>query len=316
MSAQSLISQGYGGYAGWGDTEADADFRATGGSGKKTTPSGSSSSSAGGFSSLNPQDSINAAIEAMKKANEPAIASFQAQIPEIQSKYAQTKSQLQASQPSLEQRYQGLLDQIKGQQTADVTAQTKATNATLAARGLSTQDSGAQEDLAGALQPINSQYTGMATQTGLAKEDAIRDLQDRIANLTPQEQSDVRAVQNAIAGLSSGAGQSGVQAGLNLYSTNLSAQQAAQQRADQQAQQAVANQLAQAQLANQTKQVNYETGKPYSTDSGVGDISALQAIFGGNKSSEPRPSAPGKVGSYSPGGQWYQTPDGWAPVTN
>jgi hypothetical protein len=36
MSAASLIAQGYGGYAGWGDAEADADFAATGGSGKYT----------------------------------------------------------------------------------------------------------------------------------------------------------------------------------------------------------------------------------------------------------------------------------------
>jgi len=41
MSASSLIAQGYGGYQGWGDTEADANFKATGGAGKKT--SGSSS---------------------------------------------------------------------------------------------------------------------------------------------------------------------------------------------------------------------------------------------------------------------------------
>lgn len=37
MSASSLIAQGYGGYAGWGDAEADADFNATGGAGKLTS---------------------------------------------------------------------------------------------------------------------------------------------------------------------------------------------------------------------------------------------------------------------------------------
>ena len=34
MSAQSLVNQGYFGYSGWGDAEADADFAATGGAGK------------------------------------------------------------------------------------------------------------------------------------------------------------------------------------------------------------------------------------------------------------------------------------------
>lgn len=35
-AASDLVSKGYGGYAGWGDAEAQADFKATGGSGKWT----------------------------------------------------------------------------------------------------------------------------------------------------------------------------------------------------------------------------------------------------------------------------------------
>ncbi len=50
-TAQQLVQMGYGGYAGWGDAEANADFNATGGSGKKTSSSSSSSSSSGSSSS-------------------------------------------------------------------------------------------------------------------------------------------------------------------------------------------------------------------------------------------------------------------------
>lgn len=44
MSAQSLINQGFTGYQGWGDAQADADFAATGGAGKGSpnSPDGSS----------------------------------------------------------------------------------------------------------------------------------------------------------------------------------------------------------------------------------------------------------------------------------
>ena len=45
MAVADLISQGFGGYQGWGETEAMADFAATGGSGKRT--SGGSTSSGG-----------------------------------------------------------------------------------------------------------------------------------------------------------------------------------------------------------------------------------------------------------------------------
>lgn len=246
-------------------------------------------SSSAGFSSLDPQQAIQASIKALQDANKPAVESLQASIPETQAKYAQTRSQLQASQAPLEQKYKNLLEQIKGQKTADVTSQTKATNATLAARGLSTQDPGAQQDLQNAIQPINSNYANLENQTGLAEADAVRALQDSIANLTPQETSDTRAIQNAIAQLYSGAGQQGVSTGLNLYSTNLASKQAADAAAAQKAQQDIANEIARAQLANQTKETNYAINKPYYQPStSAADADILRQILGmGSQSSTP-----------------------------
>src|SRR5512136_557927 len=50
--------------------------------------------------------------EAMRKANEPAIQSLTASIPEITSKYEQERTRLSAQQTPLEQRYQNLLSDI------------------------------------------------------------------------------------------------------------------------------------------------------------------------------------------------------------
>lgn len=44
MSAQSLVNQGFYGYQGWGDQQADADFAATGGAGKGSSNSSNGSS--------------------------------------------------------------------------------------------------------------------------------------------------------------------------------------------------------------------------------------------------------------------------------
>lgn len=243
---------------------------------------GSSSGGGSGFSSVNPQDTIRAAIDAMKEANKPAVESLQASIPEVQSKYAQTRQQLTASQAPLEQRYKDLLDSIKGNQTVAENRQTLTTNNELGKRGITGSSGIAQQEITNAVNPITQQYTGLQKETGLAREDSIRALQDQIANLTPQEQADQRTIQNMIASLSSGAGSQGLSAGLNLYSTNLSAQQAEQQRADQQRQQDIANQLAQAQLANQTRQLDYDLNKPYyKAPAENNDISTLQSIFGG-----------------------------------
>lgn len=296
MSARSLQDQGFYGYAGWDDSAADADFKATGGAGKG---SARSSSSSGNFSSIDPQQAIQASIKALQEANKPAVESLQASIPETQAKYAQTRSQLQASQAPLEQRYNQLLESIKGNQTTAENRQTLTTNNELGKRGISSSSGVAQQEMTNALNPITQQFTGLTQQTGLAREDSIKQLQDSIANLTPQEQSDLRATQNAIASLSSGAGQAGMSAGLNLYSTNLANQQAQQAAQAQQKQQDIANQLAQAQLALQQKQVNYETGKPYyKPEAPNNDLAAIQAILGmGNQSSTPSSFLP----KYGPG---------------
>lgn len=255
------IKQNYSGYAGWNDPASIiADFRATGGSGKGGPTSYSSGGGGGGLSA---EDTIRRSIEMMKEANQPAVASLQASIPEIGQKYAQTRQQLQSSQPSLEQRYQGLLDQIKGNQTQDVNSQTRITNNELGKRGITGSSTLAQQEIQNAVSPINQNYTNIAKETGLAREDALANLRNQIANLTPQEVSDNRAVQNAIAQMQSGAASSGVTTGMNLYSTNMqqeAAKQAAQYKAEQDA---IANQIAQAQLANQTRQTSYDIRKPY-----------------------------------------------------
>ena len=69
MTVQELINAGYGGYAGWSDAAANADFNATGGSGKQT--SGSSSGSSGGSDgTISAEEYANKIIEAQKKSIE------------------------------------------------------------------------------------------------------------------------------------------------------------------------------------------------------------------------------------------------------
>lgn len=56
MSAQSLVNAGYYGYQGWGDAQADADFRATGGAGKGGSNNGGSSGGSGGYQQVSAAD--------------------------------------------------------------------------------------------------------------------------------------------------------------------------------------------------------------------------------------------------------------------
>ena len=317
------IKANFPGYSSWNDAASIvADYRATGGQGKGgvSNPStGNTTTSGSGMTSTDPQQTIQAAIKALQEANKPAVDSLTASIPETQSAYATTRANLTASKPTLDKQYQDMLAEIKGNQTADVTTQTKATNATLAARGLSTQDAGAGQDLAGALQPINTNYANLTNKTETAQAGADQALEAQIADLTPKEQADIRAIQNSIAQLQSGAGTQGVSTGLNLYSTNLASETAKNKATADAAQTAIENAIKQGTLANQTKQTNYDVGKPYSTDTGTMDLSSLASLLGigGTKTTTPTaPSYSAPVGTVkeNPVGSgiyWTSTGNGW-----
>lgn len=187
--------------------------------------SGSSSSSSttpnplSGSGDIN--SAINEAVARMKEANAPVIQSLQANIPEVQQKYAQTKQQLEASQQPLEDRYANLLNSIKSQGEQDVNQQTVITNNELGKRGILGSSTMAQQEIQNATSPIRQKYSALEKDTALSREDALKSLRDEIANLTPSEIADTRAIQNVIAQLQSGAVTSGINLGKDIYSTNL-----------------------------------------------------------------------------------------------
>lgn len=219
------------------------------------------SSSSGGASNIglggqNPIELAKQTMALQQEANKPAVASLQAQIPEIGQKYGLARSQLQAQQPTLEQQYSNLLDEIKGKQTADVNAQTRITSGELGKRGIVGSSTLAGQEIQNAVQPINTQYAGLANKTGLERTRSLQDLQNSIANLTPQEIADQRAIANAVAQLQSGGASQGISQGLGLYSTNLAQSNADRTFAEQQKQNQIANALAELQAKAKT---SYQT---------------------------------------------------------
>lgn len=214
----------------------------------QTAQSASSSSS---FS--DPQSSIKEAIRMTQEANKPAVESLRASMPEVSQKYAQTKTQLQGQSSSLEERYKNLLSSIKGQGESDVNRQTVITSNELGKRGITGDSTIAQQEIQNATSPLRQKYATLEKETGLAREDALKNLQDSITGLTSQETADLRSIQNAIAQLESGASSSGIQTGLSLYS-----QQLAQQNADRQfSEQKRQNDIAEAIRAMQSSQPSY-----------------------------------------------------------
>lgn len=103
-TTQQLINMGYGGYAGWGDAEANANFLATGGSGKETSGGGSGGGSGTDSvlqnainsvtgmlpSNLKPYEEANPFFFDEKLAKEASTAEYSPYYSELLSDYVST----------------------------------------------------------------------------------------------------------------------------------------------------------------------------------------------------------------------------------
>ena len=227
--AQDLVNKGYYGYAGWRDAEAQADFAATGGSGK-----GSPISSSGGGGASNTSNAIETAkqlLQFQQSANQPAISSLQASIPEVSAKFATTKQGLEGQKVPLEQRYQNLLDSINANKEQDINQQNLTLSREFGRRGIPTTSGLFEQTQGEKLSPINQYYTGQLTEAGISKEENLMELNNLIASLTGQETEQTRAIQNAIAQLQVGDSSGAITQALQQLQINQAAEQAAAQQA-------------------------------------------------------------------------------------
>lgn len=272
---------------------------------------------------FNPQDLNKAIEEAIKRqqdAIKPQVDSLNASAPEITAKYNQTRTDLQAQRAPLQDRYNNLIQSIKGQGTEAVNNQTRITNNELGKRGLLGSSTVAQQEIQNAVTPLELKYKTLETTANQDQTDALSGIDRSVAGLATAETADQRALKSAIASLMAGASGQGISTGSSIYGTSLnSAQEQARQAIEQSRQaqtiqlaqeqaareekqqaivnqlaqeqaareakqQEIVNQLAQAKLANETAQTRYDTGKPYPSTGGgsTTDISSILSLFGGS----------------------------------
>ena len=249
-AVQDLISKGYGGYAGWGEAEAQQDFQKTGGSGKFT-----GAQSSGGSGSSSGSGDFNSWLQQSQKAQNdviaPAIATYQSQIPTIQKNTQTLVGQKQAELQPLQDRYKALLDQIKGTGQTSVNKQTVVTANELGKRGIEGSSTLAGQEIASATLPIEQQTQALVKDTGFAQEADIRDINNSIQNLGISGTEREQAVAQAIAQLQAGGGQSAISNALQLLSNAQSQEAAASNAQATQRQQEIENALNE-RLANAT----------------------------------------------------------------
>ena len=235
MDANAIKAQ-FPGYAGWNDPAAiEADFKATGGSGK-----GPPSGGGGGVSIPDPIEQAKKLKEFNIQSNQPYIQSLQNQIPTIQQKFATEKQSLQAEKVPLEQKYQTLLNDLKNKETQQVsTAQTSAARE-FGRRGIPLSSTAYDQYLGGQVNPIQQNFATLQTQTVQDQEESVRKLQNLISSLTGQEMESVSGIQNLIGQLQSGDPASAIQGALSYNQQLQQAQQFNQELALKQLQQSLA----------------------------------------------------------------------------
>ncbi len=217
------------------------------------------------------EDTVKRAITMQQEANQPAIASYQAQIPEIQKGYAAQKVDITAKEQTLKDRYDTLLKSLGTSQTKETSAQQVITQNELGKRGLLPSSTLAQQEVQNVLTPITDKYTNLQRTTELDRTAGLQDLAGLITQLTTGESADTRAITNAIAQLQSGAATSGITTGTNVWGqnqTNIANQAASSYKAQQDA---ISNAIAQGQLANQTAKTQYDINAPYFKPESNGD---------------------------------------------
>ena len=174
---------------------------------------------------------VNQAQEMYKKAAEPAIQSIQSSIPEIKSSIS-SKTQL------LTEKYNNLINSIKGNQVQAENRQTVVTAGEMGKRGIDPTSTLYGQELTNAINPITQGYTGL-------QADAINAQATGLSDLATLETEQLRNVSNTIAQLQSGAGENAINTAMSLYQQAQANAQNAQNMAEQKRQTDIANALAQ-----------------------------------------------------------------------
>ena len=247
--------------------------------------SGSGSSSSGSSSSV--IDQAKQLNQFNIDANQPAIQSLQASIPETQAKYDANTTYLKGQVDPLTQRYDNLIASIKGNQATAEKRTGIATSTELGKRGI-TSDSGLYANTVNdAVNPITQQYTTELKDTGIQENSDLAALQKLISDSTSTGVDATRAIQNAIAQLQAGNSSSAVTQALSLsqQQQNQTIAQQQQTLADKEyaLKEQIANTsdpLAQEKLLAEIQNLQAQTAKLQDSGSGGGDVlSELQALL-------------------------------------
>lgn len=149
-----------------------------------------------------------------QQAANPAKQAYENQIKNINSLYDTQRQQLSGQVDPTNKRYDVMLDELRRREGVDANRATNVTNNELARRGIVSNSGVGEREMQGAIAPISEQYTNMYRDTSLQREQDIKDIQNKIQLLFPQQRVDTGNVSTQIANMLYNAGQTGISQGM------------------------------------------------------------------------------------------------------
>ena len=223
-------------------------------------------------------------LEFQRQANQPAISSLQASIPETEQRFATEQTRLAGEKEPLKQRYANIIDQLTGREKQDVALAQQRTGREFGYRGIPASSTLFLDELQRAESPIRQAYGGQIKEVGLEQEAGLRGIDQLLTQLAGQSVEAKRTIQNAIGQLQSGDPGSALQAAMSILSLQQNQAQFKQQQALSE------RELTEYKIPSLTKK---ETVDPYKQFLKVGegesvfDLATLQAIYNKGKTKAP-----------------------------
>lgn len=258
--AQALIKAGYGSSRAsdtvLGKTGENLDTLAKqhlGYSGPPTKRTTSGFQAAIGSDTSSPTDYATLAAQQLKlrqEANQPAIKSLEASIPEQAQKFTTERGRLQGEVDPIKQRYQLVLDELKRRETKDTGEVNTALAREFGRRGIPLSSGLYEQTGIEKRQPISEFYGIQGREASASQEESLRNITNLVNALTPQETEATRTIRNAIANLQAGAGNASIDDAFNQLRFQEEQRQFNQNYALQQAQEDSNRKLREAQATN------------------------------------------------------------------
>lgn len=304
-------------YMGQANIDQLGAWKAAGNTGDLPVGWQSSSSGGGGGGQPDYATQRKIALEAVQ----PSIDSLQASLPEISAKYQSAQTQVGAEKQPLRDRYEQLLNEIRGRETSQVKDVSRTANREFARRGITADSTFAAEETQGRTQPIRSAAQSDILSTTFDREAKLREIDNTITTLSTDMITAERDVRNTIANIQATAGTDAANRALEMYKIQRQEQQSALDRAlqarqitAQESATASSSALDAAKFAESIRQFNVGQANK---GTGVATTSGGVSYYGNTANTvNTRPTYVGKVGSMDSSGQWYQTNDGWAKVVD